>query len=188
ARLLPVAVLRRFGTCVAAGVVAGARGEGRCARHAAGERRAASLHRHFRDGRQPPGALGRAEPCRGGRVAAHRPGAGRADRQQGHWVVQSCAAVDASLSTGQGLVLRISSLGLEQFIGIPMRAMAVDDGGNVLLYSYDATTAAAEPRGLFVLSGEGRLARVDELEPSPAFIRNRGFGPTWYSATAVESR
>lgn len=107
---------------------------------------------------------------------------------QGHWVVQSCAAVDASLSTGQGLVLRISSLGLEQFIGIPMRAMAVDDGGNVLLYSYDATTAAAEPRGLFVLSGEGRLARVDELEPSPAFIRNRGFGPTWYSATAVESR
>jgi hypothetical protein len=89
----------------------------------------------------------------------------------GGWVVMTCRgtsdAID-ELGIGDiGTTLRISALGLERFDGLAMRALAVDDGGNALMYSYDPDDNDGVPRGLFVLEGDGRLSRVDELEPTP---------------------
>lgn len=102
----------------------------------------------------------------------------------GAWVVVTCGGseeiveLDLSFST----TLRISALGLERFDGIAMRALAIDDGGNALMYSYDPDDNEAVPRGLFVLEGNGRLSRVDELEPTPEPIR--GTSSVYFSAAA----
>lgn len=89
----------------------------------------------------------------------------------GGWVVQTClgdAGVIVEMPPDYGSVVRISALGVERFDGIPMRALAVDDEGNALLYSFDPKDDDAAPRGLFVLGSDGRLARVDDLEPAVA--------------------
>lgn len=92
----------------------------------------------------------------------------------GNWVILTCTVSggDVLSSTNGGVVLRVSALGLDSFSGIPMRPLAIDDEGNALLYSFDRddVDATAIPRGLFVLSGDGQLARIDELEPPPAEI------------------
>jgi hypothetical protein len=97
----------------------------------------------------------------------------------GLWVVQVCAAPDQDVPESQGLVAaasfitRISPLGLETFVGIAMAPLTIDDEGNVLLYSYESSgSSAEEPRGLFVLTADGLLARVDDLDPEPARITN----------------
>ena len=88
----------------------------------------------------------------------------------GNWVVQTCGhggAFDLAAPISRtGTVVRVSALGVETFAGVQMRALAVDDEGNVLLYSYK--NDGGTPRTLFVLSGDGQLARVDGLDPTPA--------------------
>ncbi|HGG56457.1 MAG TPA: hypothetical protein ENK31_01540 [Nannocystis exedens] len=72
-----------------------------------------------------------------------------------------------------GSVIRVSVAGLERYDGVPMWAMAIDDGGSLLLYSRadvelnDSLLPTTSPRNLYVLSGEGELSRVDTLEPDP---------------------
>jgi hypothetical protein len=92
----------------------------------------------------------------------------------GNWVIMTCAISGGDVlqaDTG-GLVMRVSALGLDQLGGIAMRPLGIDDEGNALLYSFDRdeVEATAVPRGMFVLSGDGQLSRVDELEPPPAEI------------------
>jgi hypothetical protein len=78
-------------------------------------------------------------------------------------------------------VVRISPLGLERFDGIPMRALAIDDGGNALLYSFASGDNDLAPRGLYVLDAAGNLARVDTLEPSPQELTGAA-EPYYFSA------
>ncbi len=72
-----------------------------------------------------------------------------------------------------GSVIRVSVTGLERYDGVPMWAVAIDDGGSLLLYSRadtglnDSLLPTTSPRNLYVLSGEGELSRVDTLEPDP---------------------
>jgi len=88
----------------------------------------------------------------------------------GTWVVQSCNGQNGEGSGFDGLIQRISVLGSELYAGVPMRPIAVDDEGNALLYSIASGDDDAVPRGLFVLSGDGKLTRVDELEPYPGLV------------------
>lgn len=90
-----------------------------------------------------------------------------ASSPSGNWVVMSCNGQSPG-ALPDGLVMRVSALGLEQYTGINMRPVAVDDDGNAMLYSFDSDDSSAEPRGLFILGGDGTLARTDNLEPGPA--------------------
>ncbi|MEM9457596.1 MAG: hypothetical protein AAGF11_25685 [Myxococcota bacterium] len=90
----------------------------------------------------------------------------------GTWVVQTCNT-QGGVTGLSGQVRRVSVLGVELLSGIPMRPVAVDDEGNALLYSVSADDDDDDdlvPRGLFVLTGDGQLTRVDELEPFPGQV------------------
>jgi hypothetical protein len=63
-----------------------------------------------------------------------------------------------------------------------MRGLAIDDGGNALLYSFASGDNDQEPRGLFVLDANGHLARVDALEPTP--LELTAGSPYYFSAQA----
>lgn len=88
----------------------------------------------------------------------------------GTWVVQTCNGQSGALGGLDGQVRRVSVLGVDLFGGIPMQAIAVDDEGTALLYSVSSDDDDGIPRGLFVLSGDGKLTRVDELEPFPGRV------------------
>lgn len=88
----------------------------------------------------------------------------------GAWVVQSCNGQNGAPSGFDGTIQRISVLGSELFTGLPMRPIAIDDEGNALLYSIASNDDDGVPRGLFVLTGDGQLTRVDELEPAPGLV------------------
>ena len=92
----------------------------------------------------------------------------------GAWVVQSCNGQNGEGSGFDGQIQRISVLGSELYVGVPMRPIAVDDEGNALLYSVASNDDDGVPRGLFVLSGDGKLTRVDELEPYPGLVMLTG--------------
>ena len=96
---------------------------------------------------------------------------GYAVSPNGNWAVLTCGAVTEETGIG-GAVIRVSPLGLEQFFGISMYPLAIDDDGNAMLYSFDRDETFEDrvPRGLFVLAGDGELARIDELEPAPAAL------------------
>ena len=50
------------------------------------------------------------------------------------------------------------------------RVLYAFGAGNALLYSVASDDDDAVPRGLFVLTGDGQLTRVDELEPFPGRV------------------
>lgn len=93
----------------------------------------------------------------------------------GEFAAWSCAD-PSDPSEVSGVIVRVSRGGLERFVGVPMRVVAIDDAGGVLLYSVTAEQQDAvdgigpftRPRNLFVLTRGGVLTRVDELEPAPA--------------------
>jgi hypothetical protein len=73
-----------------------------------------------------------------------------------------------------GDVVRVSDAGLDRFQGVPMWALAIDDAGDLLMHSRSNTRINPEtllpigpPRNLYVLAGDGELARIDGLEPDP---------------------
>jgi hypothetical protein len=108
----------------------------------------------------------------------------------GNWVVQTCghgSLVDtfAPVATS-GSIVRVSALGLERFFGVSMRVLGIDDEGNVLLYSYKTSDAQGTPRSLFVLTGDGQLARVDTLDPTPAPVVLSHGVPGRFAASAVD--
>lgn len=117
-------------------------------------------------------------PClaAGGPVASPR----------GGWIAWTCYDALTELAASQGVVVRVSALGLERFVGVPMTPLAIDDEGQLLLHSVqsvaddtlDGVDAQDSPRSLFVLSREGVLSRVDELEPQPVavFVESSEFG------------
>ena len=102
---------------------------------------------------------------------------------EGAWAAWTCVdeiAMDgdepASQTGGAGSVIRVSAAGVERYVGVPMRVVAIDDEGGLLLHSIeslasdevDGISPRTRPRTLFVLSSEGVLRRVNELEPAPA--------------------
>jgi hypothetical protein len=96
----------------------------------------------------------------------------------GYWVARSCNGGDGTfIPMDTGKILRLSPLGLEAFPGIPMRPLAIDDEGNLLLFSFDDDQ---DPRGLFVLGSDGQLTRIDPLEPQPALITAGDGGATFF--------
>ncbi|MCX4245891.1 hypothetical protein [Paraliomyxa miuraensis] len=99
---------------------------------------------------------------------------GLAVSPSGAWVVQTCNGQNGAPSGVDGQVQRISVLGTEVYGGVPMRPIAIDDEGNALLYSISSDDDDGVPRGLFVLTGDGQLMRVDELEPFPARVLVEG--------------
>ncbi|MEM7159157.1 MAG: hypothetical protein AAF799_40345 [Myxococcota bacterium] len=88
----------------------------------------------------------------------------------GNWMVRTCNGQAGAPDGLDGQVQRVSVLGTELYSGIPMIPIAVDDDGNALLFSVSSGDEEAVPRGLFVLSGNGDLTRVDDLEPFPARV------------------
>lgn len=85
----------------------------------------------------------------------------------GNWVVRTCNGQPGLPDGVDGQVQRVSVLGIELYSGIPLRPIAIDDDGNALLYSVASSDDDGKPRGLFVLSGDGLVSRVDPLEPTP---------------------
>lgn len=93
----------------------------------------------------------------------------------GRWVAWTCIDIEAEVAAASGVVVRVSAAGLERFVGVPMATLAIDDAGDLLLYSVessftdevDGVGPTSLPRSLFALSGDGALTRIDELEPAP---------------------
>jgi hypothetical protein len=94
----------------------------------------------------------------------------------GTWIAWTCVDPDAELVAASGVVVRVSAGGLERFVGVPMATLAIDDDGDLLVYSVqsslvdqvDGVSPASVPRNLFTLARDGVLTRVDKLEPAPA--------------------
>ncbi|KIG15104.1 hypothetical protein DB30_06012 [Enhygromyxa salina] len=122
---------------------------------------------------------------------------------RGDWASWSCneasgeagGAAGGEAQANTSAVVRVSADGLERYIGVPMSPLALDDSGDLLLYSVesvatdevDGVVASGRPRSLFVLSREGVLSRIDELEPAPApVVRGAGDIATYIQAAALE--
>lgn len=100
----------------------------------------------------------------------------------GYWVVRTCLGDLVNSVGGASLVARVSPLGTEVIPTVPMTALAVDNEGNTLLYSH---SVQGVPRGLFVLSSDGTLSRIDALEPQPAALRSGAGSSIFLSARAI---
>lgn len=93
----------------------------------------------------------------------------------GSWAAWACQPLDELGQVLQSLVVRVSGAGVERYAGIPMTVLAIDDEGDLLLYSSEhgegadpeVATVDAEPLSLWVLSADAVLRRVDRLEPTP---------------------
>jgi hypothetical protein len=97
----------------------------------------------------------------------------------GNWVLATCNGDGTFVPAQEGAVYRVSSLGLEIYGGITLAPLSIDDAGNALLYSFDPDDG--EPRGLFVLTADGEVARVDDLEPEPDRIRDGQLVARWFA-------
>jgi hypothetical protein len=115
---------------------------------------------------------------------------GLAASPSGNWVVQTCghgSPIDLFTPVPtSGSIVRVSTLGLERYFGVTMRVLGIDDEGNVLLYSYKISDAQGLPRSLFVLTGDGQLARVDTLDDKPAAVMLYGGVLGRFAAAAID--
>lgn len=100
----------------------------------------------------------------------------------GLWMARSCLGDGTFSPVSEALLIRVSPLGAETFISIPMDVLGVDDEGAVLLYN---RADSGEPRGLFVLDDDGRVSRIDDLEPEPALVRTAAGEETYFAPQAV---
>ncbi len=95
----------------------------------------------------------------------------------GRWAAWACRppAETTEQEFARSVVVRTSSGGVERFEGIPMVVLAIDDGGDVLLYSAETgggedpegVAPDLEPLSLWTLSDDRVLRRTDTLEPTP---------------------
>jgi hypothetical protein len=98
----------------------------------------------------------------------------------GRFVAWTCTELDSVTPRPPAMptsntVVRVSEFGLERYVGISMAVLAIDDDGDLLLYSVETSYDGLDlvgpttvPRNLFVLSSTGVLTRIDELEPAPS--------------------
>jgi len=115
----------------------------------------------------------------------------------GRWAAWTCSStlgdgVETSGGAGLASVLRASVTGLERYDGVPMWALAIDDVGQLLLFSRgdaelmsDLSGPSSSPRNLYVLQSDGELSRVDTLEPDPELTLGLGGGLRWIDAVAL---
>ncbi len=100
----------------------------------------------------------------------------------GMWMTRVCLGDGTFASSTQALIIRISPLGVETFVSVPMDVIGIDDGGNILMYRRSDT---GEPRGLFVLEDDGGVTRIDALEPEPDLVPGADGNEIYFSAGAV---
>lgn len=100
----------------------------------------------------------------------------------GMWITRVCLGDGTFASSAQALIIRISPLGVETFVSVPMDVIGIDDGGNILMYS---RSDAGEPRGLFVLEDDGGVTRIDALEPEPDLVPGVDGNEIYFSVAAV---
>lgn len=100
----------------------------------------------------------------------------------GLWVTRVCLGDGTFASSAQALIMRISPLGVETFVSVPMDVIGIDDGGNILMYS---RADSGEPRGLFVLEDDGGVTRIDSLEPEPDLVPGVDGNELYFSVAAV---
>lgn len=124
-------------------------------------------------------------------VIANRSTVFSPDGRRVAWV---CRDPDAEFTDG-GLVVRVSPGRFETYLGIPFVALAVDDEGNLLMYSEQATSEDADgadpdfkPRTLYVLGADEVLRRADGLEPVPLAVRIFGEQSTYAFVQGVATR
>ncbi len=113
----------------------------------------------------------------------------------GNYVAWTCTldGTDGDDGLGAGEVVRVSAAGTERLQGVPMWALAIDDDGDLLLhsrgdqdFSFELLLPPDPPRNLYVLTGDGELARVDPIEPDPELHRGLGRGVfRWIAAQAL---
>ena len=114
----------------------------------------------------------------------------------GLWAAWACSGALDGLDVDGGAplsaVIRVSVDGLERYDGVPMWALAIDDGGDLLLFSRgdsglsgDLTQPSSSPRNLYVLRSDGELSRVDTLEPDPALSLGLGGELRWIDAAPL---
>jgi hypothetical protein len=111
----------------------------------------------------------------------------------GRWLAWTCIDAITELELAQETIVRVSPLGLDRFTGVPMTPLAIDDEGHLLLTSepnvvtdpIDGTTPEAVPRNLYVLSREGVLGRIDELEPEPIQVDTEDQFGAYLQARAI---
>jgi hypothetical protein len=104
------------------------------------------------------------------------PGSAPIVSPRGDWASWACSDGADPPATTSGVIVRASVDGLERRSGVPMTPLAIDDDGDLLLYSVESTSTdevdgvalTSRPRSLFVLSNQNVLTRIDELEPAPA--------------------
>jgi hypothetical protein len=112
---------------------------------------------------------------------------------RGGWAAWTCQDEAKDPSGANAVIVRVSAGGVERHVGIGMAALAIDDAGDLLVYSIESTQTdvvdgvapSDRPRSLFVLSNAGTLTRVDEFEPAPAAIAVGEFA-TYVQAAALE--
>jgi hypothetical protein len=117
----------------------------------------------------------------------------------GGWAAWTCREeIDGSRppfssANNGGVIVRVSTAGIERHVGIGMATLAIDDAGDLLVYSVesvqsdviDGIASTDRPRSLFVLTHGGTLTPVDEFEPAPAAIAMGEFA-TYVQAAALE--
>jgi hypothetical protein len=115
----------------------------------------------------------------------------------GRWAAWTCSStlgdgVETSGGAGLASVVRASVTGLERYDGVPMWALAIDDVGQLLLFSRgdaglmsDLSGPSSSPRNLYVLQSDGELSRVDTLEPDPELTLGLGGGLRWIDAAPL---
>jgi hypothetical protein len=111
----------------------------------------------------------------------------------GRWAAWTCRDETSASGLASGVIVRVSPAGIERHVGIAMATLAIDDAGDLLVYSVQSTQTDVvdgvaptdRPRSLFVLTSAGTLTRIDEFEPAPAAIAMGEFA-TYVQAAALE--
>lgn len=111
----------------------------------------------------------------------------------GRWAAWTCRDEMDVQGAASGVIVRVSAVGIERHVGIPMATLAIDDTGDLLVYSVetaptdvvDGVAPTDRPRSLFVLTNAGTISRIDEFEPAPAAVAMGEFA-TYIQAAALE--
>jgi hypothetical protein len=111
----------------------------------------------------------------------------------GRWAAWTCRDDTSGSALASGVIVRVSPAGIERHAGIAMATLAIDDAGDLLVYSIESTQTDVvdgvaptdRPRSLFVLTSAGTITRIDEFEPAPAAIAMGEFA-TYIQAAALE--
>jgi hypothetical protein len=111
----------------------------------------------------------------------------------GGWAAWGCRDDTSDAGPTSGVIVRVSAAGIERHVGIAMATLAIDDAGDLLVYSIESTQTDVvdgiaptdRPRSLFVLTHAGVITRIDEFEPAPAAIGTGEFA-TYVQAAALE--